>query len=195
MLLFIQVGVFVNIILRVKIVTSARKDFTVTLYKERLSIVNCVRVPTREVAFWSAKTRSSVWNVLKDTEVDNKPIFILRSDSYTIRAFLQVPNVTFAATVTSVIRPERTARSAFVNRATVIRTSIRTRSETATAPPEIVSNVSTIRVDRSAINVYRVRNNYSILAEMRLKIFIIILSPTEMRRIFRRRSKSRKRRL
>lgn len=47
---YAQVGVFVNIIRRARIATGALKDTTVTLCRAPHLTVNCVRVPTREVA-------------------------------------------------------------------------------------------------------------------------------------------------
>lgn len=67
-------------------------------------------------------------------------------------------NATFVVTVTTVIRPGKTDRSAFVNLATVIQTLIKTLSVIVTGRLANVLNVSTTRADRNAINVYRVNN-------------------------------------
>jgi len=46
-----QVGAFVSTTQRAKTATGVQKDTTVTLCRAPRSTVNCVRAPTREVAF------------------------------------------------------------------------------------------------------------------------------------------------
>jgi len=50
-MIYAQVGAFVSTTRLARIVTGAQKDTTVTLCRAPRSTVNCVRAPTREVAF------------------------------------------------------------------------------------------------------------------------------------------------
>lgn len=176
-----QVGAFVSTTRLVRIATGARKDTTATLCRAPLSTVNCVRALTREVAFWSERTRSFVWNVPRDMEVNMRDVttnafpqcLVRVFRDFNFRGFLQALDATSAVTVTSEIQPGRTDRSAFANRATAIQMSIRTESVTATGRPAIVWSVSTTRVERSATNVYRVSScSYNTMYHITLYLII-----------------------
>jgi len=163
-IIYAQVGAFVSTTRLARIATGARKDTTVMLCRALHSTVNCVRAPTREVAFWSERTRSFVWNVPRDTEVNMHDVttnawpqcLVRVFRDFNCHGFLQAPDATYAVTATSETQPGRPDRSAFANRATAIRMSIRTELVTAIGRLAIVWSASTTRVEPSATNVYLV---------------------------------------